>query len=458
MAQRRMAQRRRSLLHCAFRLFAAASAAARPPVLRHTLPWPGRSELRLHYTSAAPQGLATDPTPIVFLPGFGVGTFHFTAQVEQLGAERPAFALDWLGQGESWPASAEAELGLRYDADLWRDQLEAFLETVLDGRPALLAGNSLGGFVAVQLALKRPDLVRGLVLMNATPLWSFAPPISERGAVRLFGWDATLPAPRLPLLIGSTWFQTLRNPLTISAMLGGVYADRRTVARTINRPDGNAPARSLNPAGNRATSDAPRFTGEYEGDMDLPEAISEAASKPLGRTAFTSILFSPRTETSFEAALEALSARAAPPPIALLYGQEDPWVVPIWAERAYRRASAWADVESGGRAATDVVHYALTPAGHCPHHEAPQLMNSLLLAWARAVDAGQGRAADAMPEELTALESLGRSVRAYRRRGEPLGPLEALAGALDRIVARRPAAGRVGIASDGTAPRGGLLS
>ncbi|KAG8463576.1 hypothetical protein KFE25_003849 [Diacronema lutheri] len=302
--------------------------AAGAAVIRHaTIDWPGRPGLRVHYTRAAPQvappphrvstsespsssaaprsASGGDASPLVCLPGFGVGTFHFTAQLEQLGIEREAYALDWLGQGESWPVDDEAERGLRYDADLWREQLEAFLDSVLDGRPAILVGNSLGGYIAVQLALKRPELVRGLVLLNPTPIWSFAPPARDVGALRPFGWDATLPAPRVPFLIGSTWFHTLRDPRTIATMLGAVYADKRAVARTSNRLD-----------------DA--RTAGVGGEDSLPEAIARAASKRGGHAAFTSILFSPRTETSFEAALEALSALKSPPPIALLYGREDP--------------------------------------------------------------------------------------------------------------------------------------
>jgi pimeloyl-ACP methyl ester carboxylesterase len=390
------------------------------PVRHHDFAWPGRTGLRLHYTSAVPVAPAQSETPIVFLPGFGVGTFHFEAQLERLGHERPAYALDWLGQGESWPEDDGAEVGLRYDADLWRDQLEVFIEQQLGGGPVLLAGNSLGGFIGVQLALKRPDLVAGLALMNATPLWSFAPPISERDAWRPFGWDATLPPPRAAFAIGSRWFDTLRNPATIATMLGGVYADKRTVRATINRPHA--------PSG------------------DLPSEIAKAASKRGGHAAFTSILFSPKAQVSFEDALLRLSVREAgepPLPIALLYGREDPWVVPLWAERAHRRA-AWPELIADGQSVADgsaailprcdVVHYALSPAGHCPHHEAPELVNELLRSWAKAVDAPGSRIADLMPAELQTTEAFGRSVRAFRRDGEPLGPIEALAKAFDRLA------------------------
>ena len=65
--------------------------------------------------------------------------------------------------------------------DTWRLQLRDFALQVMglgDGKTAYVAGNSLGGLLAVYLAAMHPDLVRGLVLLNATPFWSFRPSLS----------------------------------------------------------------------------------------------------------------------------------------------------------------------------------------------------------------------------------------------------------------------------------------
>jgi pimeloyl-ACP methyl ester carboxylesterase len=45
----------------------------------------------------------------------------------------------------------------------------AEIAALLGGRPHLVVGHSLGGPVAVQLALDRPELVSGLVLLDMTP-------------------------------------------------------------------------------------------------------------------------------------------------------------------------------------------------------------------------------------------------------------------------------------------------
>lgn len=382
-------------------------------ISRSTYQWPGKPGIQLHYAQAgSPQNRLGGRTPIVLLPGFGVGTFHWYNQLRHLGAHAPTYAVDWLGQGESWPEDEAAEHGLRYDAMLWCDQLELFINEVLNGQRVILCGNSLGGFIAVQLALKRPDLVRGLALLNATPLWSFAPPISSEDDGRVwrpFGWDATLPAPRGPYAIGSRWFDALRSPVMIRNMLEGVYADSRVAADL--HPDYDAPT------------------------DDLASEIARCASARGGHAAFTSILFSPRTPVSFEDALVRVCAHDDAPHVALLYGASDPWVRPLWAVRAYRRAVA-------GAAAPSVLHYRLDPSGHCPHHETPRVVNQLLEQWTAAVD-GDECVETIMPGAVESMESLGRKVSAERVDGQPRGILEMFAAALDRNLPRpAPSRGR----------------
>lgn len=43
-----------------------------------------------------------------------------------------------------------------------------FIENVV-GEPVYVAGNSLGGYLSLMLACKRPDLVKGIFLINPTP-------------------------------------------------------------------------------------------------------------------------------------------------------------------------------------------------------------------------------------------------------------------------------------------------
>ena len=47
-------------------------------------------------------------------------------------------------------------------------------------------------------------------------------------------------------------------------------------------------------------------------------------------------------------------------PICLVYGKEDPWVRPIWGLRVKRQLP-------------EVPYYEISPAGHCPHDEVPEV-------------------------------------------------------------------------------------
>lgn len=49
---------------------------------------------------------------------------------------------------------------LAYSQELWRDFLRDFVLEVV-GRPVVVAGNSIGGFISASLAADYPSLVKG---------------------------------------------------------------------------------------------------------------------------------------------------------------------------------------------------------------------------------------------------------------------------------------------------------
>lgn len=71
-----------------------------------------------------------------------------------------SIALDWPGHGES-PLGDGPATAMRF-ADLTEEAVER-----LAPEGALLVGNSVGGFAAARLAISRPELVRGLVLVDS---------------------------------------------------------------------------------------------------------------------------------------------------------------------------------------------------------------------------------------------------------------------------------------------------
>ncbi len=96
--------------------------------------------------------------PIVLLTGGA----HDRHDYDELRAMLPprfrSISLDWPGHGCSPPGSGPVS-AMRY-ADI-AEQLVAALAP--DG--AVVVGNSVGGFAAARLAIRRPELVRGLVVI-----------------------------------------------------------------------------------------------------------------------------------------------------------------------------------------------------------------------------------------------------------------------------------------------------
>jgi pimeloyl-ACP methyl ester carboxylesterase len=101
-----------------------------------------------------------DGAPLVLLPSGA----HERRDFDELRALLPprfrSIAVDWPGHGES-PAAPGPSSAMAF-----ADAAEAAVEALAPGG-AVVLGNSVGGFSAARLALRRPELVRGLVLVDA---------------------------------------------------------------------------------------------------------------------------------------------------------------------------------------------------------------------------------------------------------------------------------------------------
>lgn len=98
--------------------------------------------------------------PVVCLHAIAHGARDFEPLAERVGDAAEIIAVDWPGQGRSGPAREPAS------AASYASLLERLLPQLSD-EPVVLLGCSIGGAVAIQLAARRPDLVRALVLCNS---------------------------------------------------------------------------------------------------------------------------------------------------------------------------------------------------------------------------------------------------------------------------------------------------
>lgn len=112
---------------------------------------------RLHVEDSGP---AASGTTVLFSHGLLWNTRLFDHQVSALKARYRCIAWDHRGQGQS----ADSDLP-SIDMDLLYEDAVALIEQLNLG-PVHFCGLSMGGFVGLRLAARRPDLVRSLSLLD----------------------------------------------------------------------------------------------------------------------------------------------------------------------------------------------------------------------------------------------------------------------------------------------------
>lgn len=108
--------------------------------------------------------VGTGPT-VVFLPGYAsdmTGSKALALEAWAKAAGRAFVRFDYRGCGQSDGDFAEATLAN------WRDDARTVVEQLADG-PAILVGSSMGGWIALLLAIAMPQRVAGLVLVAPAP-------------------------------------------------------------------------------------------------------------------------------------------------------------------------------------------------------------------------------------------------------------------------------------------------
>ena len=99
--------------------------------------------------------------PVILIHGFNLDLHTWTKNLDQLAARFRVYAPDLWGQGYS------TRQPLQYGYDLFEEQVLLFMET-LDIEKASLVGHSMGGGTAIVFALRNPEQVEKLILVDST--------------------------------------------------------------------------------------------------------------------------------------------------------------------------------------------------------------------------------------------------------------------------------------------------
>ncbi|MGB3615995.1 MAG: alpha/beta fold hydrolase [Elainellaceae cyanobacterium] len=279
--------------------------------------WQWRGQSVYYVRAGVPQ---ENRPPLLLVHGFGASTDHWRKAIALLKDTFEVWAIDLLGFGRSTKSDRV------YGGELWRDQLHDFVTEVI-GQPAVLTGNSLGGYACLCVAAQRPESAAGLVLLNSAGPFSDTAPITKSLMAEAWGSlvRGILRQPWASFLL----FQYVRQPWMIRRTLEQVYLDKGTV------------------------------TDQLVDDIYRPSCDVGALQ------VFASVFSSPQGE-NVDVLLQQLRC-----PLLMLWGEGDPWI------RARDRSAKFREFYP------QLTEHFLK-AGHCPHDEVPEQVSALLTAWALA--------------------------------------------------------------------------
>ena len=181
----------------------------------------------LYYEDSGP---GTTGETIAFSHGLLWGTELFAPQVEALRARYRCIAWDHRGQGRS-AADHRHCIGMEL---VWADGV-ALLEKLAPG-PVHFAGLSMGGFVGLRMAARRPDLVKKLVIIESS---AEPEPVENIGRYRMLSAASRIIGLRAlsgriaPIMLGRTILGDPARKADV-ARFSALMARRRDIWRAVN--------------------------------------------------------------------------------------------------------------------------------------------------------------------------------------------------------------------------------
>jgi pimeloyl-ACP methyl ester carboxylesterase len=260
-------------------------------------------------------------TPLILLHGFGASIGHWRHNLEVLGNYHTVYALDMLGFGASEKAPTN------YSVTLWVEQVYDFWQTFIR-QPVILIGNSIGSLISLVAAAIHPDMVKGIVMM------SLPDPSLELEALPTFfhpvirGIKSVIASP----LLLKPLFQVVRKPEVLKRWAGLAYSNPEAIT---------------------------------------DELIDILAAPPQdrGSTRAFIALFKSSIGSEFSPSVKKILPNLTIPML-LIWGSKDKFVPP-------KLASEFAQYNEK----LEVLY--LEDVGHCPHDEAPEKVNQVILNWIR---------------------------------------------------------------------------
>jgi pimeloyl-ACP methyl ester carboxylesterase len=258
--------------------------------------------------------------PLLLIHGFGASIGHWQKNIPVLAdAGYQVFALDLLGFG------ASAKAPLNYTLELWESQITDFWTEFIH-QPTVFVGNSIGALLALMLVTNHPEIAAGGVLINCAGGLNHRPgDLNPVLSLVMGGFARLISSP----MTGNLIFNNIRRKSQIRRTLYQVYRDRQAVTD------------------------------------DLVEMLYQPSCDPGAQQVFASVLTAPAGKTPDEL-LPNLNR-----PLLVVWGEKDPWT-PVAGAKIYQDLAA---------SNPDVKFQIIPNAGHCPHDENPEAVNTQIIQW-----------------------------------------------------------------------------
>jgi pimeloyl-ACP methyl ester carboxylesterase len=303
------------------------------------MPWSWRGQT-ISTVCLPPQDGSPDRGAVLLLHGFGASWRHWRHTIPALSvAGFQVHALDLLGFGGS--AKPPSQLSgdpplagsVRYGFDLWAEQVIDYCQARIAESPIQLVGNSIGGVVALNAARLLQEQGRPpeqVVLIDCAQRALDGKRLAQLPPLQRWSRPLLMATVRQRWLIQAL-FQLLARPAVVRQVLAQAY-----------------------PSGAHV-------------DQELVDLLLEPSRDPGAPESFRGFvnLFDDRLAPDLLAVLDL--------PVRMLWGEADPW-------EPVAEASRWAATYPC------VQELRVLPGlGHCPHDEAPEQVNPILVEWLQRV-------------------------------------------------------------------------
>lgn len=283
---------------------------------------------------------------MILIHGFGASVGHWRHNLPTLALQFRVLALDLLGFGASDkpPSQLSGETAragaVHYCFDLWGQLVadaakELLLTKTGSAKPRLhLIGNSIGAMVALTAA--RLLMAEGISPAQVILIDCAQRTLDDKRASQLPGWERAS-RPLVKTLVRQRWviaplFRLLAQPAFIRRVLAKAYPSGANI-------DGALVALLHRPSTDPGATESFRGFVNLFNDHLAPQLLAD------------------------------LSAANPPLPVRMLWGEADPWEDPAEARRWAERFACIQELQ------------VLPGLGHCPHDEAPEQVNPILLKW-----------------------------------------------------------------------------